>query len=234
MRSYANVEAAVNYESALDSAKGLPTVSDAERASVWSDLGEVKESAGLFVEALDAYRHASRLVGDDPIAQAELLLKRASARERAGNYPMALRETTGARRAVEDVDSLDAARLSSRAVAFSASVRLKQERPKDALRAAREAAAQAKSSDAKDALARAYSVMAWAHLRLGEGGALELSGQALDLYEELGDLVGQTHINNNLGMLAYFDGRWGDALAFYEKSSSGSELLGNVVDVAFV
>jgi class 3 adenylate cyclase/tetratricopeptide (TPR) repeat protein len=234
MRSYANIEAAAHYENALDAVRRLTAIGDEERADVWTDLGDVRESAGLFDEALDAYRHASRLVGNDPIAQAELLLKRASTRERAGQYPAALRETTAARRAVEQANSPDAARVNARATAFSASLRLKQERPNDALRAARTAAELAKMADAKDALARAYSVMAWAYLRLDLPGALDLSLRALELYEELGDLVGKTHINNNLGMLAYFDGRWGDALAYYERSRSGSELLGNVVDVAFV
>jgi tetratricopeptide (TPR) repeat protein len=234
MRSYANVEAATQYESALKSVERLPSVSDMARAEVWTDLGDAKERAGLFAEALASYQRAFRLVSDDKLASAEVLLKRAWVRERAAQLPMALGETTKARRLVETIDSHEAARLVARAIAFSASVRLRQERPKDALKRAVEAADRAKNADEMTALARAFSVMAWAHLRLGNPGALELSRQALELYEDLNDLVGQTHMNNNLGMLAYFDGRWGDALTYYEESRAGSELLGNVVDVGFV
>jgi tetratricopeptide (TPR) repeat protein len=197
-------------------------------------LGDVREQAGLFDGALEAFRRAQRLVGNDPVAQGELLLKRAWARERAGHLSMALSETTRAKRAVAHVHSIDAGRLAARATAFSATVRLRQEQPRDALRRAQEAAEQARAVDEKAALARAFSVMAWSYLRLGRPGALALSEQALELYEELADVVGQSHINNNLGMLAYFDGRWDDALSYYERSREGSELLGNVVDVGFV
>jgi tetratricopeptide (TPR) repeat protein len=233
-RSYANIEAAAQYERALESARRLPDVSDHERSDVWSELGDVRERAGLFEEALDAYRRAYRLAGDDPIAQGELLLKRAGARERAGHYPMALSETTRASRLVEPIRSPESATLAARATAFSAQIRLRQEKPRDALRRARVAADEAAAADAKGALAQAYSVMAWAHLMLDDPGALDLSRQALDLYEELDDLVGQTHMNNNLGFLAYFEGRWGEALEYYERSRSGSDRLGNVVDVGFV
>jgi tetratricopeptide (TPR) repeat protein len=233
-RAYANVEAATHYERALESVRRLPEVSEQERADVWTDLGDVREQAGLFDDALDAYRRASRLVGDDLVARAELLLKRAWARERAGHYPAALSETTRAKHLVEQAGSREAAGLAAQATAFSAQVKLRQERPRDALRVARVAADEAKAAGAKAALARAWSVMAWAHLMLDDPGALELSQQALALYKELADLVGQTHMNNNLGFLAYFAGRWGEALEYYEESRSGSERLGNVVDVGFV
>ena len=233
-RSYANVEAATQYERALESARRLSGVPELERSEVLVELGDVRERAGLFDEALDAYRRAYRLVGNDPIAQGELLLKRAGARERAGHYPMALSETTRAKHLVEGVRSPEAASLAARATAFSAQVKLRQERPRDALRRARAAADEATAADAKGALAQAYSVMAWAHLMLDDPGALELSQQALELYEELDDLVGQTHMNNNLGFLAFFAGRWGEALEYYERSRSGSERLGNVVDAGFV
>jgi predicted ATPase len=233
-QSYANVEAAAQFERALESARRLPDVPDHERSAVWTQLGDVREQAGLFDDALDAYRKASRLVADDPVSQAELLLKRAGARERAGHYPMALSETTKAGHLVESTHSPEAASLAARATAFSALVRMRQERPREALRQARVAADEATAAGAKAALARAYSVMAWAHFMLDDSGALELSHQALELYEELNDLVGQTHMNNNLGFVAYFAGRWGDALEYYERSRSGSERLGNLVDVAFV
>jgi predicted ATPase len=54
--TYANVEAAAHYVRALDSARRLDDVSESERAEVWSRLGDVREQAGLFEEALDAYR----------------------------------------------------------------------------------------------------------------------------------------------------------------------------------
>jgi tetratricopeptide (TPR) repeat protein len=147
---------------------------------------------------------------------------------------MALSETTRAKSMVEDIRSPEAAGLAARATAFSARVKLRQENPREALRRARTAADEAIAADETVALARAYNVMAWAYLMLDDPGALDLCQQALELYEELDDLVGQNDMNNNLGVLAYFAGRWGDALEYYERSRSGAERLGNVVDVGLV
>ncbi len=92
--AFANVEAAANFELALDAGRHLPTVSAIDRAHVWTLLGDVRERAGLFHEAMAAYRRASALQRDDAVATAELNLKRARSRERAGSYTQALRETT--------------------------------------------------------------------------------------------------------------------------------------------
>ncbi|MEA2057153.1 MAG: adenylate/guanylate cyclase domain-containing protein, partial [Actinomycetota bacterium] len=233
-RSYANVEAAAQYERALESVRRLPEISERERALVWTDLGDVREQAGLFDDALDAYRRAYRFVSDDPIAQARLLLKRAGARERAGHYPIALRETTKAKRLVETVDSRAARRWEARATAFAAFVRQRQERPRDALREAEIATEEARAAHEKAALARAYSVMSWAYIMLDMPGAGDLFREALALYEELDDHAGQADVTNNLGGLAYFEGAWDEALAFYERSRVETERLGNVGDVGIV
>lgn len=232
--AYANVEAAAHYVRALESARRLDEVTDADRAGVWTQLGDVREQAGLFDSAVEAYRRAARHTEEDPVSQAELLLKRAGARERAAQYPLALRETTRARHLIEDVPSREAQVLAAGADAFYALVRIRQEKPLDALRAAQDAVKEASDAGAKAALARAYSVMAWAYLRFEDPGSEELCRKALDLYEELNDLVGQTHMHNNLGVLAYFRGNWNEALDHYEQSRTGSERLGNVVDVSFV
>ena len=67
----------------------------------------------------------------------------------------------------------------------------------------------------------------------GNPATVERCQEALALYEELGDLVGQNDMNNNLGVLAYFDGRWDDALEYYRQSRDGAERVGNIVDVGF-
>ena len=42
--------------------------------------------------------------------------------------------------------------------------------------------------------------------------------RALDLYEEVGDLAGQADMANNLGIIAYYDGRWDDTLDWYRQA----------------
>jgi class 3 adenylate cyclase len=228
--AYANVDAAAHYTRALDSARRLEEIADLDRAEVWTRLGEVREQAGLFEAALDAYRRAYRL-HVDAVARAELMLKRAGARERAAQYSMALRETTGAKRLLEDEASAEAQTLAARAEAFYSLIRMRQGRPAEALRTAQTAVAEATTAHSNAALARAYGVMAWAHLMMDEPGAERLWLDALTLYEKVGDLVGQGYMNNNLGGLAYFEGRWHEALEYYERSRDLAERLGNAVDI---
>jgi class 3 adenylate cyclase/predicted ATPase len=228
--AYANVEATNHYTRALESARRLDEVTDLERAEVWSLLGDVRVSAGFFEAAIEAYRRAFRLQ-TDAVKRAELLLKRAGARERAAQLSMALREATRARRLLEQSANREGESVKARAAAFYAMVRMRQERPGDALRTARDAAEQAQKADETVALARAYGVMGWAHLMLDEPGASELWQHALELYEAVGDLSGQGYMNTNLGGLAYFEGRWDDALEFYERSREAAERLGDAADV---
>lgn len=228
--AYANIDAAAHYTRALESGRRLDEVSDAERAEVWSRLGDVREQAGLFESALDAYRRAYRLERD-VVGRAELMLKRASARERAAQYSMALRETTGAKRILEDASTDDAHTVAARAHALYSLIRMRQGRPAEALRTARVAVERAEEASAETALARAYGVMAWAHLMMDQPGAEALWLDALALYEKEDDLVGQGYMNNNLGGLAYFEGRWDEALEYYRRSRDLADRLGNAVDV---
>lgn len=234
MRSYANTEAATQLERALAAARRLPGVSARDRSATWAQLGDVRERAGLFDAALDAYRRSSKLIDDDPATRAELLLKRAWVRERAGTYTIALREATQARRVAEAAsDEATAYRVAANASAFQALVRLRQGKLKDALARAEVALVEADRVGEKAATARAYGVIAWTLMMSDDPRALDVCRQALSLYEELGDLVGQNDMNNNLGVLAYFDGRWDDALEYYRQSRDGAERVGNIVDVGF-
>ena len=55
---------------------------------------------------------------------------------------------------------------------------------------------------------------------------------ALPIYEELGDLVGQGNVLNNLGIEAYFEGRWDDALDLYRRSRDAKARAGHIANVA--
>jgi tetratricopeptide (TPR) repeat protein len=232
--TYANEEAALQYERALEAARRLEACPERDLRRVWTYLGDVREQAGRFDGALDAYRKASALVGTDTVAKAELLLRRASTRERAGAYSSALREATRARHLVGPAENPEAAQHRARAWAFTAFVRQRQERPHHALAAAVAAIDEARSCGERAALARSLSVTAWAHLMLDKPGAESLFRQALESYEELDDLIGQADITNNLGGLAYFEGRWDEALEYYERSRSATARLGNIADVGLV
>jgi tetratricopeptide (TPR) repeat protein len=82
-------------------------------------------------------------------------------------------------------------------------------------------------------LARAYSVLDLAYRWSGQPEKAAFGPKALAIYEELGDLNGQEVVHGNMGVEAYFDGRWGDAIDHYRKSRDASRRTGNEVHAAY-
>jgi tetratricopeptide (TPR) repeat protein len=64
------------------------------------------------------------------------------------------------------------------------------------------------------------------HLGLPEESLYE---RALAMYEEIGDLEGQSIVLNNLGVRAYFAGKWTESRELYGRSRAAAERAGNVV-----
>jgi tetratricopeptide (TPR) repeat protein len=107
-----------------------------------------------------------------------------------------------------------------------------QQRDREAISVALQAAAEARSTGEKEALAEAFQVLDISSTYLGLSQDLNYGELALGLYEELGDLRGQAVINGNLGIAAYFAGRWDEALSRYEKARQASLRTGNEVQAA--
>jgi class 3 adenylate cyclase/tetratricopeptide (TPR) repeat protein len=231
MRAHGNVEAATHYERALAAARRLPDVDPGQLAAMWTLLGDVREQAGVFDGALDAYRNASRLASD-PVAEAAMLLKRARARERAGAFTLALRELTVGRRRLDGIATVDGRRTRARLLALGASVRQAQARHRAALALAVDAAAEARRVGDDEALARALGVMDWANMMLGRPDRADHASEALELYERLGDLDGQASLMTTLGAKAYYDGRWAEAVGWYTRSREALLRAGNTWQAA--
>ncbi|MDH3259798.1 MAG: AAA family ATPase [Acidimicrobiia bacterium] len=231
--AYANVDAATQYERALEAAGRLRTVSAREKAGVWEALGDVRERVGLYDGAVDAYRRAVRLRADDPIARANLLLKRARARMRSSAYAVALGDTTRGLRSLENLDGHEAAKARAGMISFKAAIRMTQDRPREALANAQEAADLASLTGEDEALARAYGILDWAHLALGEPQKAVHGTESLEISLRIGDLAQAAFIMNNLGGMAYFDGRWDEAVTWYAKSREAFRRAGNDVGAAF-
>ncbi len=58
------------------------------------------------------------------------------------------------------------------------------------------------------------------------------SERALELYHELGKLGPQATIYNNLGLFAWWEGRWDDAVELYDKGRQLRVRIGDEVDAA--
>jgi class 3 adenylate cyclase/tetratricopeptide (TPR) repeat protein len=234
--AYANIDAAAQYRRALDAARRLDGLDEGEVVDTWTALGDALERAGVLTEALDAYRRASRLVRDDPLVQTRtmLLCKRALARERAGAFSAALRELTVAERLVADVGGDDAA--NSRVVIRRrrASVHTSLGQPRAALELAEQVATEAERLGNTFELAKAYQLIDIAHVTLGEMGRAVLGQRSVALYEQLGEVELFADALCAQGAVAYWLGRWDEAIDCYRRAEQAFAKLGDVVDAALV
>jgi class 3 adenylate cyclase/tetratricopeptide (TPR) repeat protein len=229
----AYVEAARFYELALRSGRFLPGVRREDRARVWVALGDVSESAGLIDAAFSALVRATRLFAADPVEQARVFRLRARTRVRKGAYVAALRETTSGLRAVQGLESPSALGIRATLRAARSHIKAFQGHAREAIALAQAAVDEAKPAGELEALARAYAVLDESYRLLGEPENAVHEVLALEIYRELGDtrLTGITEFN--LGAQAYAEGRWADAVAWYERGQEDSAAAGDRETVAY-
>jgi tetratricopeptide (TPR) repeat protein len=224
---YANNEAAAFYERALDSLARLEGHSKVERVEVLGDLASVQFEAGWYQQAMKSLREAIRYLPDAPVTEADLRLKLARGYHRMGALSLALRETALGLKLVEGSDQLEARRAAARLRAVRAGLFGDQFRPRMALKMGLLAVEDAEASGELEALARAYTKIDEAYQILGQRDLAVHEERALEIFEELGDLPGILLLAINLGVQAYADGRWDDAVAMYSKAQDVARRSGN-------
>jgi tetratricopeptide (TPR) repeat protein len=224
---YANHEAATFYKRALESSSRLAWVERSDRARVLTALAKVQYEGGSYRESLASLRAAIRLA-EDPVAVADLRLDLARSYQKMGALPSALRETALGVKAVEDVANPEARAASARLRSFRAGLLLDQLRPRMALKVGLHAVEEAEASGDRAALAWAYTNIDEAYQILGMRDQAVHEERALEIYEELGDLRMVPHIAMNLGVQAYADGHWDEAIALYSKAQEVSGRSGNL------
>lgn len=231
-RIYANVEAARFLERALAASRRLRSLPRGDVAAAWEQLGDVRERIGAFVEGIDAYRHARRLRAGDATQQALLYLKQARAHDRLGEYSLSLRWTRRGLNLLEGADAGDAVAARAQLETFYAIGKQNQGRGREAVDWCRRGIADAEAAGDDRVLAHALFVLDWALVTLGRIDEATNSARALAIYEELDDLPGQSVVVNGMGAFAYWQGRWDDATALYERSREIRERLGDPVTAA--
>jgi tetratricopeptide (TPR) repeat protein len=75
-------------------------------------------------------------------------------------------------------------------------------------------------------LAHAYRLLDWIRIELRLEAEIPYSELSLAIYDELGDEVGRTNALNNMGIAAYYEGRWDDASAWYRDSLEAARAAG--------
>ena len=229
---FAPFDASRFYKRAIDAARILHPP-DAELATVFEKLGEAYDRSGEFDRAHAAIASARRRVGGSQVQQARLLELHASVAERSGRFLSAVRWARRGLRTLDGQSGEEAERRRARLLASLATIRMRQRRLGDATRLAREAIVVAESSGELSALARANQTLEVALVESGRPADGRHARRALELFEDIGDLFGQSAVLNNMGGVAYWEGRWTQAVELYERATDVSSRAGMVVDAAF-
>jgi tetratricopeptide (TPR) repeat protein len=216
--AYAYVEAAGLYMRALQAARRLPDLADKELALVQESLGDSWTLAGDFRKASEAYTAALRLSDRDAILDAGLMLKRSRMEAKLGKHVSALRWATRAGRALRGLDSPEAMRLAAQTTGWYATMLQVEGRTAEAIQRAQRAVAEADAADDPNALGAAYFVLGWASGELGKSDALLHLQRSLEAYQRAGNLLKQATLILNLGVACEWEGRWDEAMDYYDRA----------------
>lgn len=232
---WANADAATFYQRAAEAARRLH-LGGPDVLAVAEALGDVAELSAAYGPARAAYGWGRRFA-PEAVDRARLLRKLGVLHEREGRYRPALacysrartllardaaggggpRPGTGAERAELDL--------------ASAGVMLREGRYRAGIRFASAAARDAEAAGHDRPLAHALYLQHALSVFLGEFPD-DLAERSLGIFERLGDLVGAGNALNNLGISAYYRGRWTESRAYYERSRQARARSGDVVGAA--
>jgi class 3 adenylate cyclase/tetratricopeptide (TPR) repeat protein len=233
---FAHVDAADLYQQAIESARRLGGVPEAEIARLHEACGVAAEAAGTYAEADASFAAALRRVRSDPVVVARLLRRRGLLREHSGRYTDALRWLTRGMKVL----TADLAAAAERAAEASteraqlmlayAGVRYRQGRYHDCIENCHASLALPGLAASDEAHARYLLCLALAHL--GDQASEHEGRRALAVYDELGDQLGRANVLNNLGMNAYYRGNWVEATDYWLRSGAARGACGDIVGAA--
>jgi tetratricopeptide (TPR) repeat protein len=231
LAAFAYVEAAAMFSRALEAARKMDDdVGHLDLAAVHESLGDCWYRAGEMGKAADSYTSAQRLVARDPLKVSELMLKRSQLEHKLGRYAQAMSWATRAEKAIDGMPGEEPARFEARLSAWHANILQAAGRTSDAMRAAERAIRDAETTDNFEALGAACFVMGWAYGALGKPGAEPYLQRGLEAYRRSGNLLRQAALLSNLGVVCQWEGRWDEALSYYERARSDFEKLGSGID----
>ena len=113
-----------------------------------------------------------------------------------------------------------------------AGVRLRQGRLRETVSWAHRAEGIAEELDDKQMLAYSSYLLMSGYSMLRRPEALHYRTVPLPLYEQIGDVVGQANVLNNLGVDAQDESHWNEALDYYDRSRRLYDEVGDVIGSA--
>jgi tetratricopeptide (TPR) repeat protein len=209
---YADAQVAESLERALEAASALDDVEPRDLVRVHEWLGDVRDHMGAYREAAAAYRTARRaLPPGEVVTEARLMRKLAREHGWLDRFPQARRWLRRGLAMLAEDDAPAVVAQRAELAVWYAHFCEEEGRHRLALRWCQRAIAEAESVGELAVLAHAHRVLGRIHGSLGDPAAGTHWTHALRLYEQLGDLDGQGAMINNLGALAYWEGRWSEA-----------------------
>jgi class 3 adenylate cyclase/tetratricopeptide (TPR) repeat protein len=231
---YSHADAARLYRRAIEAGRADGSGGSAGGlAEAWEALAEALRQTGEPVAAARALTEARRLLRDDPLAQARLCDLHAEVAKRSEALTAAVRWLMRGFRCIEGLEGAQALVARARMRSRLGGIRNGQGRWSEAIKVCQQAISEAESVGELRALAQACYALDWALVESGRPAEATHSGRALEIYEQLGDPEYQHIVLNNLGMFAYYAGRWDDAVSFYRRAAECSERAGKPADAAY-
>ena len=231
---FAHADAVRLYQRAIDAGRLSKLDADGQQlADAWEQMGDALRCVGEPIAASRALTQARRLLREDPLAHARVYLRHAEVAERSDALIGAVRWLKRGLRILDPLEDANAVALRARMRAYLGGIRNRQGRWGQAIATCQQAIPEAESVGALSAVAQASSALDWALVESGRRAEATHSWRALEIYQDLGDLEHEGLVLNNLGMFAYFDGRWDEAIALYRRAEECGERSGRPADVAF-
>src|SRR3954452_23917678 len=231
---FANADAAELYRPALAAAPSVESLAPADVGRTWEALADVMELGGDYGGARLAYRQARARLRSDADALAGLCLKEGRLRENEGHYTEALRWYERGLRRADELEGAPQVLHRLRLSLGYAAARFRQGAFEECVEWVERVIEDARAAGALEELAHAYYLVHLAYTSLGSPKRHEVRDLAVPIYEELGDLLGQANALNNLGIDAYYEGRWEESLGYYGRSREARERIGDVVGAATI
>lgn len=234
MKKYALAEAIELLDRALAASS---RTAEHVRAELYVHYGDVLQVAGRYGEAIDMLHRARRLSTADALAEAHVCRRLSETLTRTGQHRSAVRWINQGLKRLEGDDRAEAAAVRASLLAQLGFLRQASGRPLDALRHAEAAIVEAEPVCeqmpwAVRAMAKAYTVLDWAHLSMGHPDLAVHGDRAASILQQLGDRGNQASLVNNLGTFAYWQGDWSGALGRYRQAREANLSIGNLPDAA--
>ncbi len=229
---YANVDASALLERAVSAGTRWRGARSEAVALAAEALCDVLLSLGELEKARSVIHISKRRVRGDVVEQARLLRKEAQVAYRLGSYPEAQRILSRALRLLNGVTSVPAAAERARIEVWLGANAHFRGRARDAVTWLELAIADGEAVGAKQVLAEALVALNLAYSAMGEPGGAIHAHRALELHDELGNLVAKGGVLNNLGNAAYYAGRWDEAVDLYRQALADWDRAGDTRSVS--